>query len=222
MHTIKIKFNSQEKVFEAPSNYEDFKELCKNEFGIDNLENYSVMYKDDEQDDVNVENNEDYSQAIKYIKDISNILEIQIQEKINQSKTYETNEINNDDLDPMRSGAIFDKNMIYGNNNNKDNENNNKGMNMNLEMEKRLKEIEKKLKEEYSKKFEDDMKEKSIKLEQFYKEKAAEEEKKKKEEEKKKWEEEQFKLKKELEKYKKSIRRKKIKRRCRKKEKRRS
>ena len=132
MHTIKIKFNSQEKVFEAPSNYEDFKELCKKEFGIDNLENYSVMYKDDDQDDVNVENNEDYSQALKYIKDISNILEIEIKEKINQSKTYETNEINNDDLDPMRSGAIFNKNMIYGNNNdnNNDNDNNNKGMNM--------------------------------------------------------------------------------------------
>ncbi len=125
MHTIKIQFNSKEKTFEAPSNYEDFKELCKKEFGIDNLENYSVMYKDDEQDDVNIENNEDYSQAIKYIKDISTILEIQIQEKINQSQTYETNEVNNDDLDPMRSGAIFDKNMIYGNNNNNNKDNNN-------------------------------------------------------------------------------------------------
>ena len=44
------------------------------------------MYKNDEKDNVNIENNEDYSQAIKYIKDISNILEIEIQEKINQSK----------------------------------------------------------------------------------------------------------------------------------------
>ena len=44
------------------------------------------QYKDDEQDNVNIENNEDYSQEIKYIKDISNILEIEIQEKINQSK----------------------------------------------------------------------------------------------------------------------------------------
>ena len=195
MHTIKIQFNYKEKVFEAPSNYEDFKELCKNEFGIDNLENYSVMYKHDEQDEVNIENNEDYSQAIKYIKDISNILEIEIQEKINQSKTYETNEINNDDLEPMRSGAIFDKIMIYGNNN--DNDNNNKELNMNLEMKKYLMEMEKKLKEAYSKKFEDDMKEKSIKLQQFCKEKAAEEEKKKN------FEEELSKLKKELEVYKK-------------------
>ena len=191
MHTIKIKFNSQEKVFEAPSNYEDFKELCKNNFGIDDLENYSVMYKDDEKDDVNVENNEDYSQALKYIKDISNILEIEIKEKINQSKTYETNEINNDDLDPMRSGAVFDKDTIFGINNNKDNDNNNKELNMNVEMKKYLEEMEKKIKEKYSKKYEDEMKEKSIKLEQFYKEKAEEDEKKKKEEEKKKWEEEQ-------------------------------
>ena len=50
----------------------------------------------------------------------------------------------------MRSGAIFDKNMIYGNNNdnNNDNDNNNKELNMSLEMKKYLMEMEKKLKEE--------------------------------------------------------------------------
>ncbi len=69
------------------------------------------MYKDDEQDNVNIENNEDYSQAIKYIKDINYILEIEIQEKIKQSKIYETNKINNND--PMRSGAISIKIFDY-------------------------------------------------------------------------------------------------------------
>ena len=49
------------------------------------LRYFSIIYKDDDRDNVNIENKRDYSQAMKYIKDRSNILEIEIQEKINQS-----------------------------------------------------------------------------------------------------------------------------------------
>ena len=100
MKEIKIIFNSKEINIQAPTNYEELKNLCQKEFKIDNIDNYIIIYKDDDKDDIYVENDNDYTQSLNFM----------VKVKINQNENIVEN-------------PIGSKNMVFGNNNNDNNEN---------------------------------------------------------------------------------------------------
>ena len=214
---IKINFGSKEINVQAPSDFEEFKSLCQSEFSLDDLSNFIVQYKDDDGDDVNVDNESDYGQALNYMNDSKTSIDFTIKEKLNKSRTY--TEINNDEVDPMRSAAIFQKipnlQKKKDESDDEDDDEEKKKEKMESEMKKYKMELEEQLKKEYNKKLEDtkrEMEEKSKKIEDLWKEKEIEDlnrkedEQKKIEEEKKKIEEEKLKLAEQL----KEIERKKI------------
>ncbi len=214
---IKINFGSKEINVQAPSDFEEFKSLCQSEFSLDDLSNFIVQYKDDDGDDVNVDNESDYDQALNYMNDSKTSIDFTIKEKLNKSRTY--TEINNDEVDPMRSAAIFQKipnlQKKKDESDDEDDDEEKKKEKMESEMKKYKMELEEQLKKEYNKKLEDtkrEMEEKSKKIEDLWKEKEIEDlnrkedEQKKIEEEKKKIEEEKLKLAEQL----KEIERKKI------------
>ena len=214
---IKINFGSKEINVQAPSDFEEFKSLCQSEFSLEDLSNFIVQYKDDDGDDVNVDNESDYGQALNYMNDSKTSIDFTIKEKLNKSRTY--TEINNDEVDPMRSAAIFQKipnlQKKKDESDDEDDDVEKKKEKMESEMKKYKMELEEQLKKEYNKKLEDtkrEMEEKSKKIEDLWKEKEIEDlnrkedEQKKIEEEKKKIEEEKLKLAEQL----KEIERKKI------------
>ena len=196
MKEIKIIFNSKEINIQAPTNYEELKNLCQKEFKIDNIDNYIIIYKDDDKDDIYLENDNDYTQSLNFMTKNNILLEFMIKEKINQNE----NNVEN---------PIGSENMVFGNNNNDNNENkednkmnNNNGDSFEIEKNSII-ENEKKLKEEYEKNYQKEIEEKYKELErnkkENYKKLKEERAKKKKEklEKKKKKKNEKAKLKKE-------------------------
>jgi hypothetical protein len=198
MKEIKIIFNSKEMNIQAPINYEELKNLCQKEFKIGNIDNYIIIYKDDDKDDVYVEKDNDYTQALNFMT-INNILvEFMIKEKINQNE----NNVDN---------PIGSENMVFGNNNNNNNNENKEDNKINNNNDDSLEINEKKLKEEYDKNYKEikekykeleknkkDIKEnyKKIKEERVKKKKEKVEKKKKKKNERAKQKKEQLEKKK--------------------------
>ena len=179
MKEIKIIFNSKEINIQAPTNYEELKNLCQKEFKIDNIDNYIIIYKDDDKDDIYLENDNDYTQSLNFMTKNNILLECMIKEKINQNE----NNVEN---------PIGSENMVFGNNNNDNNENkednkmnNNNGDSFEIEKNSII-ENEKKLKEEYEKNYQKEIEEKYKELERNKKEnyKKLKEERAKKKKEK--------------------------------------
>ena len=192
---IKIILGNKDINVQAPSNFEKFKELCIQEFNLDDLFNFTIQYKDDDGDDVNVDNESDYTQSLSYMNEINNTLEYTIKEKLSKSRTF--NEINNvEENDPMRSGTIFKKIPYDKKDDESDDDDEKKKEKIEMEMKKYKMELEEKFNKEYEKKIQDNKREneeKSKKLELL-----IENEHKKIDEEKQKIEKEKLRIVEEL------------------------
>ena len=127
--------------------YEEMKKIIKEKFNFTDYEMYSfsLIYKDEGNDNISVQNQSDYDQALNIFEseNLEYKFEISI-ERLNQSLAYSNhteknnelkdsnfdinNEVNNENYynnEQMRSGMIFNNEILTSNNNNNNNDNKN-------------------------------------------------------------------------------------------------
>ena len=83
---ITINFGSREISTSIPYSLEEFKNECQKEFSLEPLFYFNVFFKDDENDDLLLENENDYSHLIKYIDSINYAPKFFIKEKVSKEK----------------------------------------------------------------------------------------------------------------------------------------
>ena len=83
---ITINFGTREISTSIPYSLEEFKKECQKEFSLEPLFDFNVFFKDDENDDLLLENENDYSHLIKYIDSINYAPKFFIKEKLSKEK----------------------------------------------------------------------------------------------------------------------------------------
>lgn len=119
MESKKIVFTYKDITFECnpPQKIEDFIDICKTKLNISNEEllMFTLIYKDDEGDNVEISSQYDYDQALLFLKSAKSNNQLQFTFAPILSQSIATNLSREASIDPLRSAAVFDYGLGYNN-----------------------------------------------------------------------------------------------------------